>query len=168
MRKTILLFAATFCFVGTLFAQSPKLGYINSNELLSQMPEVRAADSTLQVYARSYQEQLETMGKEYQKKIQEYQAQEKTMSDAVKEVKAKEIQQLGERIQSTEQSAQEKISKRREEVYSPIIEKAENAIKEVGKSNNYDYIFDTSSGALLYYKDADDILPLVKAKLGIK
>lgn len=168
MKKNLFALSCTLLLAGSLFAQSPKFGYINSSELLSLMPEVRIADSTLQQYAKSYQDQLETMGKEYQKKVQEYQAQERTMSDAVKEVKAKEIQQLGERIQSTEQSAQEKISKRREEIYSPIIEKAEMAIKEVGKTNNYDYIFDTSAGALLYYKDADNVISLVKNKLGIK
>lgn len=168
MKRNLLVLAGALLIGASVFAQSPKFGYINSSELLSLMPEVRSADSSLQLYAKSYQEQLETMGKEYQRKVQEYQSQEKTMSDAVKEVRAKEIQQLGERIQSTEQSAQERINKKREETYSPIIEKAEKAIKEVGKANNYDYIFDTSVGALLYYKDADNVLSLVKAKLGIK
>ena len=38
----------------------------------------------------------------------------------------------------------------------------------VAKEKGYDYIFDKSAGALLYGKDADNILPAVKAKLGIK
>ena len=150
-----------------VFAQA-KFGYINSDELLSIMPEVRKADSSLQLFAKSYQDQLEQMGKEYQKKVQDFQAQEKTMTEAVKEVKVKELQQLEERFQSTQQSAQEKVAKKKEELYSPILEKADKAIKDVAKSNNYDYVFDASRGNILYAKETDNILPLVKAKLGIK
>jgi len=167
MRK-IVLFLACSLFVGnTLFAQA-KFGYINSDELLSIMPEVRKADSSLQLFAKSYQDQLEEMGKEYQRKVQDFQGQEKNMTEAVKEVKIKEIQQLEERIQSTQQSAQEKVARKKEELYSPILEKADKAIKDVAKANNYDYVFDASRGNILYAKESDNILPLVKTKLGIK
>lgn len=166
--KKIVLFLACSLFVGnTLFAQA-KFGYINSDELLSIMPEVRKADSSLQLFAKSYQDQLEEMGKEYQRKVQDFQGQEKNMTEAVKEVKIKEIQQLEERIQSTQQSAQEKVARKKEELYSPILEKADKAIKDVAKANNYDYVFDASRGNILYAKESDNILPLVKTKLGIK
>jgi len=167
MKKFVLLLACGL-FIGNLSFAQAKFGYINSDELLSIMPEVRKADSNLQLFAKSYQDQLEQMGKEYQKKVQEFQAQEKTMSEAVKEVKVKEIQQLEERIQTTQQSAQEKVAKKKEDLYSPILEKADKAIKDVAKSNNFDYVFDASRGNLLYAKDSDNILPLVKTKLGIK
>ncbi|HTN45718.1 MAG TPA: OmpH family outer membrane protein [Flavipsychrobacter sp.] len=167
MKKIALAFFCAFLvFATSSFAQ--KFGYINSQELLSVMPEVRKADSSLQLFAKSYQDQLETMSKEYQKKLQEYQAQAKTMSDAVKEVKEKELMDLQNRIESTNQSATDKVQKKKEELYSPILEKADKAIKEVAKANNYDYVFDSGAGALLYAKDSDNILPLVKTKLGIK
>jgi len=167
MKRIVLLLACSLFVGNAVFAQA-KFGYINSDELLSIMPEVKKADSSLQLFAKSYQDQLEQMGKEYQKKVQDFQGQEKTMTEAVKEVKVKEIQQLEERIQSTQQSAQEKVAKKKEELYSPILEKADKAIKDVAKSNNYDYVFDASRGNLLYAKESDNILPLVKTKLGIK
>jgi outer membrane protein len=167
MKRIVLLLACSL-FIGSVAFGQNKLGYIDSRELLSLMPEVKKADSNLQAYQKSYQDQLEDMGKEYQKKVTDYQAQEKTMTDAMKEVKVKEIQQLEERIQSTQQSAQEKIAKKKEELFSPILDKADKAIKDVAKANNYDYVFDASAGALLYAKDSDNILPLVKTKLGIK
>jgi len=167
MKKIVLLLACSLFVGNAVFAQA-KFGYINSDELLSIMPEVKKADSSLQLFAKSYQDQLEQMGKEYQKKVQDFQGQEKTMNDAIKEVKVKEIQQLEERIQSTQQSAQEKVAKKKEELYSPILEKADKAIKDVAKTNNYDYVFDASRGNLLYAKESDNILPLVKTKLGIK
>ena len=132
------------------------------------MPEVKKADSSLQIYAKSFQDQLESMSKEYESKVKDFQANEKTMNEAVKEVKVKEVQQLQERMETLQQSAQEKTSKKREEMYKPILEKADKAIKDVAKENKYDYIFDASGGAILFAKDSDNVLSLVKTKLGIK
>ena len=150
------------------FAQSPKLGYINSRKLLEAMPEIKKADSSLQIYAKAFQDQLQDMQKEYEKKVQDYQGQSKTMSDAVKEVKEKEIMDLQNRIESTNQSAQDKVAKKKEDLYTPILDKADKAIKEVAKEKGYDYIFDASGGMLLYAKDGDNIIAAVKTKLGIK
>ncbi len=151
-----------------VYAQSPKLGYINSQELLASMPERAKADTMLQKYAKQFQDEGEAMQKEYQTKIQQYQAGEKTMTDAIKEVKAKEIQDLQARIESFSQSAQEKVGQKKQEVYTPLLEKADKAIKEVAKEKGYDYIFDTAQQAILYGKDGDNVLGLVKAKLGLK
>jgi outer membrane protein len=147
-----------------------KLGWLNSAALLDAMPEKVKADSEITKYTRSFQDMLESMGKEYQGKIQTYQASEKTMTDAMKEVKQKEIQDLQNRIESTQQSAQDKVAQKKQEVFGPILEKADKAIKDVAKEKGYDYIFDASSngGALLFAREADNITNLVKAKLGIK
>jgi outer membrane protein len=167
MKKITLLTALFGTFISASYAQN-KFGYINSRELLEVMPEVKKADSSLQIYAKSFQDQLESMSKEYESKVKDFQANEKTMNEAVKEVKVKEVQQLQERMETLQQSAQEKTSKKREEMYKPILEKADKAIKDVAKENKYDYIFDASGGAILFAKDSDNVLSLVKTKLGIK
>ena len=48
-----------------------------------------------------------------------------------------------------------------------MIEKANQAINNVAKENGFTYVFDTASGSLLVFPDGDDILPLVKTKLGL-
>lgn len=171
MKKFALLLAVGLMTTLSSFAIGEaglKLGYVNSQELLSVMPEMTKADTDLKNFAKQYQDQLETMGKEFEKKGTEYQASEKTMSDAVKEVKQKELQSLEARIRDFQQSAQEKIGKKKEELYKPILEKAGKAIKDVAKEKGYSYVFDASGGGLLYANETDNILPLVKAKLGIK
>lgn len=167
MKKIILLAACTFALFTSVQAQTLKLGHINSQELLGMMPEVKKADADLKAYAKSFEDQLETMTKEYQKKMGDYQAQEKTMTDAVKEVKQKEITDLGGRIESTQKSAEEKVVAKKQELFKPILDKAEKAIKEVAKEKGFDYVFDLSTGSVLVARDADNMLPLVKAKLGI-
>lgn len=168
MKKFALMLAFGLLMGAAAYAQSPKFGYVNSQELLSVMPEMTKADSDLKTFAKQYQDQLEAMGKEFEKKGTDYQASEKTLTDAVKTVRQQELQSLQARIESFQQSAQEKIGKKKEELYKPILEKADKAIKDVAKEKGYDYVFDASGGSLLYAKDSDNILPLVKAKLGIK
>lgn len=169
MKKFVVILACTLLTGSVVFAQtSPKIGWIESAELLQSMPEKAKADSDLAKYARDFQSQIEIMMKEYQSKVQQYQSGEKTMTEAMKEVKGKEIQDLQTRIESIQQSAREKLDQKKQDVYAPILEKADKAIKAVAKEHNYDYIIDKSGGSLLYGKDTDNILALAKAKLGIK
>ncbi len=171
MKKFALMLAFGLMTAASSFAIGEaglKLGYVNSQELLSIMPEMTKADNDLKTFAKQYQDQLETMGKEFEKKGGEYQAGEKTMSEAVKEVKQKELQSLETRIREYQQSAQEKIGKKKEDLYKPILEKADKAIKDVAKEKGYNYVFDASGGSLLYADESDNLLPLVKVKLGIK
>lgn len=167
--KKIVLFLACGLLIGNIaIAQATKFGYIDSRELLKAMPEMTKAENDIQAYTKTFQDQLQSMSAEYEKKVKDFQAGEKTMTDAVKEVKVKEIQDLEGRIQSTNQSAQEKVEKKRQELLQPILDKADKAIKDVAKEKNFDYVFDSSNGSLLHAKESDNILPLVKTKLGIK
>ena len=171
MKKFALILAFGLMTTASAFAigeAGVKLGYVNSQELLSIMPDMVKADADLKAFAKQYQDQLETMGKEFEKKGGDYQTTEKTMSDAVKGVRQKELQDLESRIREYQQTAQEKIGKKKEDLYKPILEKADKAIKEVAKEKGYDYVFDASGGSLLYAKDSDNLMPLVKTKLGIK
>ncbi len=149
-------------------AQTPKFGHINSSQLLQQMPETRSADTTIQKFGSSLEAQLKTMTAEYQNKVQDYKTKEQSMADPIKDAKLKEISDLEQRIQDFQESAQSSIQKKKEEIYSPIIKKAEDAIKGVAKEKSFSYVFDTSVGALLFAQDSDDIMSLVKAKLGLK
>jgi outer membrane protein len=145
-----------------------KIGYINSAELLSAMPSKIKADSDISKYAREFQTQIESMMKEYQNKAQELETKGKTMSDAIREVKLKEIQDLQSRIEGIQQTGREKVEMKKQELYQPILEKADKAIKDVAKEKDYDFIFDANGNALLFGKESYNITALVKAKLGIK
>jgi outer membrane protein len=157
----LLLMAAT-----TVQAQI-KLGHINSSELVAMMPETKLADDSLKRYTEDLNGQLQMMLSELQNKYQEFQSKQSTMSEAVREYRAKEIQDLQTNIDNFQQRAQQDIAKKKEEVYGPIFKKAEGAIKEVATEGKYSYIFDTSVGAVLHSNDSDNIMDAVKKKLGI-
>lgn len=170
MIKLFLIACAFVCITAfTTSAQSTlKFGHINSTELLSYMPETKAADSALQKHGQSLENQLKTMSAEYQAKITEFKSKEASMAEPIRDSKVKEITDLEGRITDFQESAQSSIQKKKEELYSPIIRKAEDAIKAVAKDNNFSYIFDSSIGVLLFAQEGDNIMPLVKQKLGLK
>ena len=150
-----------------VFAQN-KFGHIHSEQLLMVMPETADAEKSIQEYNQMLESQLQTMYAEYQSKAGEFQNNESLMTDIVKEAKIKEIQDLELRIQQFQQSSQESIQQKRNEVLSPLLEKAQNAINQIAEENNYTYIFDISLGSIVYGQESMDIMPLVKEKLGIK
>lgn len=168
MKKLILLLACSLLIGGAVSAQTMKIGYIQSQELLSVMPEVIGANKQIEAYAKTYEDQIKQMTDDYQKKVQYFQANEKTMTDAIKEVKVKEIQDLQKRIEDFNQKAQDAVEKKRQDLLKPILEKADKAIKDVATENGYDYVIDASIGTLLHANPAYNILPQVKTKLGIK
>lgn len=149
-------------------AAAQKFGYINSADLIKLMPETKKAEANLQAYVKTLETHFGGMQGDYQKKITEFQSQEKTMIDAVKESKIKDLQDLEMRMQQTQAQGQQQVAVKREQLFKPILDRAEKAVKDVGKENGYDYIFDTNTGSFIYAKEAHNVLPLVKKKLGIR
>lgn len=168
--KKIILIAVTAFLLGAAAstAQTLKFGHINSADLIQSMPQTRQADSTLKKFGESLDGQLKSMTAEYQAKVQNYQSKVDSMPDAIRTTKQQELQDLGTRIEDFRQTAQESIQKKKEELYGPILKRAEDSIKDVAKEKGYAYIFDTSAGVVLFAQESDDIMSFVKAKLAIK
>ena len=144
-----------------------KFGYIDSQELLMLMPERKTAETDVQNFAKSLEAQLGSMTAEYQQSVQEYQANEATYTDLVKQDKVAEITGLEQRIQKFQQNAQQSLQTKEQELLEPILTKARKAIEDVATEGDYTYIFDKSIGSILYVKDSENILNLVKKKLGL-
>ncbi|HNQ82289.1 MAG TPA: OmpH family outer membrane protein [Bacteroidales bacterium] len=170
--KKILLFVMVIALSTVMsagFGQvNAKLGYIDSNELLELMPGKDSIQTALQDYQKTLETQLQTMYAEYQTKVQDYQTNSRTMSDIIRQTKEKELADLETRIQTFQQQADTDLQNKQVELLQPLLDKAKNAINAVAKENGYTYIFDVGTGAFLFYEKGDNILPLVKAKLGLK
>jgi len=156
--------------VSNLFSQSKlKFGHINSSELVKQMPERDSAQKVLQTYGKELEDQLGTMQAELETKYSDYLKQESALNEVIKSVKQKELQDLNTRIQEFQATAQENYRKKETELLQPIIDKANKAIQDVGKDKGFLYIFDVSAGAVVYFStESEDVMPLVKTKLGMK
>jgi len=162
--KKIYLLSLTLLISISSFSQN-KFGYIDSQELLLLMPERKTAEEEVQTFAKSLESQLQAMTAEYQQSVQEYQANEATYTDLVKQDKVTEITGLEQRIQSFQQNAQQALQSKEQELLEPILQKARKAIEDVASEGDYTYIFDKSVGSILYVKESENILDKVKKKL---
>jgi outer membrane protein len=168
MKKTISTFLITGISIFAFTASAQKLAHINLDSLLRSMPESDSARKVGQNHYQTLEAEVESMQKEYQTKVQDYQAHEKTYTDLIKSTKQQEIQDIGQRIQAFQSSAQSDLQRFNDSITRPIINKAKDAVKSVATEHHYSYVFDTSSGVVLYSEDSDDIYALVAEKLGVK
>lgn len=165
MKKLFLLLAFLPCMV---FAQN-KFGHINTQELIALMPERDSIETQLSNLAKTYEDEMLKMREEYFAKIQQFQENADKMAPSIKEARQSELMEMEQRIATFQQTAQADIQKQQETLFGPVIQKIRDAINAVGTENGYTYIFDTATQVVLYQgTDASDVLPLVKAKLGIK
>ena len=119
-----------------------------------------------EVIEMELQGMYESMMTEYQTKKDKFDREVGTMSSSVRQLREKELNDLGNRIQEFQASAQEDLEDKQYELAKPFQDAIQEAINKVAKANGYAYIFDTKT--LLYYGTSDDITPLVKKELGIK
>lgn len=164
----VILLAAVITMSFSAFAQkSVKIGHINSNELLAAMPERETIQKDIEDYAAQLTTTMDAMRKEYESKVADFQSKQDVMTDIIRDNKIKEITDLEKRITEFQKTAQADLQKKEEKLLQPIIDKAKQAIDDVAKENSYTYVLDSSMGVVLYSIESDDILPLVKKKLGI-
>ena len=169
LQKAITLFSLTILLASVGFGQTTlKFGYIDSNAILASMPETDSLQAELKKYADNLDQQMKAMGAEYQSKMTDYQQNVNTMSDLIRQTKEKEITDLGNRIQAFQQSADQDLNAKQTELFNPLIQKVKDAITAVGRENNYTYIFDVGTGSLVFYENGDNVIALVKKKLGLQ
>ena len=163
LKLTLVLAMMLSC--TTLFAQ--KLGRINSQEVMLAMPETAEMQTKLQAVAKDWEENLELINVEFNNKLQEFQKNLNSMSDAARQIKEKDLNDLRQRGTEMQQMAQPDLARQEQELMTPIIEKAQNAIQAVSKAGGFTAIFET--GSLVYFDETTliDITPLVKKELGI-
>ena len=156
---------STFGLIGTASSQT-KIGYISTEELIGVMPEAEKANTELQ----EYQTALNQQGQSYLRELNEldslFAKDSATMSKATKELKRNDMIALYQKVQGWNQTMQQKIGEKQQELLAPIQRKALDNIRAVAKENGYNFILE--AGTLLVSPPTDDILPLVKKKLGIK
>ena len=169
--KTILklTLVATLLVAGSS-AYAQKFGYIKMDDLISLMPENDSAMVKLQALQKELSEQLEAVQVEFNTKALDYQKNAATLSDAVKEMRQKELDGVQQRYQELSQLATQQFQKAQMDLFDPVLKKAQAAIDKVSKENSFTLVFNTANEPLAYYNAATvtDILPLLKKELNLK
>ncbi|WP_166962911.1 OmpH family outer membrane protein [Yeosuana marina] len=164
--KTLLL--ATVVCLGTIsFSQAQsKVAHINTEDLISAMPEYKAAQAQLETLGKTYQADLQNMSTEFQKLVKQYEAEAPTKTDEENAKRSQEVQEKEQNIRQYNATAQQDMQKKQVDLLKPITEKAKAAILKVGRAQGFDYVLDSSQGVVIL-TDGKNLLDDVKKELGI-
>jgi len=149
----IMITAGTF-----LYSQDLKIGYVDSQVILTQLPAAIKAQGDLDAITNFWASQLDSMTLSYQQGLADYQKQAGTMTDEQKLTRQQQLIAMEQNIldfrnkKFSQQSGE--IYKKQEEIFAPVKQKIYEAIEVVAKEEGMKFIFDKSGDILLLYADA--------------
>jgi outer membrane protein len=118
----VVLFIAATSFVQ---AQS-KIAHINVTELLSQMPEMKAAQAELKKLEETYRADIQSSLDELKNKLTQYNNEASSMSQEENQKRALELQGFERNIGEAQQAAQQELAQKQSELFEPISKKAKD------------------------------------------
>jgi outer membrane protein len=158
VKKYLFLFTVIL-FAGLVPAQTQaqKIGYVDSQVILTQLPEAIKAQGDLDALYSKWKAQLDSLSQIFQQDLADYQKQMNTMPEDKKKAREAEIvqkRQVAEEFNTKKfQQPNGEFFKKQEEIFNPIKEKIYKVISEVAKAEGYQYIFDKSTDAIILFAD---------------
>lgn len=163
MKKSLLIVIALIFTSSVAFSQ--KVGYVNSQAIIAELPQVTEANTTIETLKAQLMKKGQDMVKAFQTRYQELQAKQNELSPLKIEQETASLKTEEEAIAKFEQESQNRIMTKSEELLKPIQDKINLAIKTVAKEEGYSYIFDLTQGQILYADESADVSDKVKTKL---
>ncbi len=147
-----------------MIANAQKTAYIDTDKLLSEMPEAKQIEKEIERLAKTHQADIDKMMKEYQAKMIKYEKESTTQTEETNKKRLAEMQEFGTRIQRAKQMAGVALQQKQQEKLLPLIEKVKKAIQDVANEKGIIYVFDTK--VLIVYDKGENLYGAVKSKLG--
>jgi outer membrane protein len=170
MRKLYLI----ILFGSTLLAKAQsvqKIGYAETDYIMSQLPEFKKLDSDLNTHYSQLQDQMKLKYDEFEAKVKSFKAMPATTPNAIKADKQQELAILQQSLEKFKKDAQTSYQKKQNDLLNPLYNRIGNAIEQVAKENGFAFIinhrFDNEGQVLLSWDDKFNISDLVLKKLGV-
>ena len=169
MKKLVVLL---FCILSTTVIFAQKFACVDSEYILSNMPEYKQAQKELDDLSVQWQREVESKFQAIDKLYKAFQAESVLLPEELKSKKENEIiaaEKEAKDLQKQRFGNTGDLTKKRSELVKPIQDKIYNAIEKIAQEKSYSIIFDKASGATILYVDAKtDVSDLILAELGYK
>lgn len=167
------------------FSQSPsavaqstselKIGYVNPQSILANMPEMRAVQQRLQNFTARKQQELTTLEQQFQSEVAEYQQKIGVISQDAQQQEEIRLGQLQQELIQAQETAEQELAQRRDELIGPLLEQIGAAIEAVAQNQGLSYVLNTTTSAgdmIILYASEDfrakfDITQSVMEELGM-
>jgi len=158
VKKVLLILPLFLLLAVSAYAQAPqKIGYVDSQVMLSTLPEAIKAQGELDKIAKSWYAYADTLTAKLQTEYADYQKNQSKLApeklkDAQQSIVTKEQELNLYKQQKFGQNGE--LYKKQEELFAPVKEKIMKGIQDVAKEESMNFIFDKSGDILLLYADS--------------
>jgi len=167
-------FFCVFAFLGLLTAkpaQAQRLGYIDTEFIMSKMPEYAQAQTELNKLSDTWQKEIEAQQKDIDKMYRTYQAEEVVLTEPMKKKRQDEMLKKEQELKAyrTKQFGYEgQLFKKRQELNKPVQDKVFEAVEKVAKAKKLNFVLDKASDLTMIYTDPTfDYTEYVLEELGL-
>ncbi|MCD6335744.1 MAG: OmpH family outer membrane protein [Candidatus Latescibacteria bacterium] len=163
-----LLFGLIGGFSGDVRAKELKLGYIDSNRILTEYKGMADVQAELEKAKSKWDKQTQAKEAELDSLRQEYDAQSLMWSEKTQQQKQKAIQEKYveyQRFVNEIVSPDGKFAQRRMELLKPIYDKINTILDRLGKEGGYDFVFDVGIPAVVFAKPEYELTDRVLEEL---
>ena len=145
-----------------VFAQ--KFGHVDTQVLMETLPEISRIRGELEAFSKQKDNELMAMQEKLQRMAEEYDKNKATMDEKTRKEKEEELQMQYNKVQQAQATYQHELTDMQTSKLEPVYEKIKTAIKNVGTTGQYTYIFEQSA-ALYVGAGSKDVTAEVKAEL---
>ena len=171
MKRFCYAFAFLGLLAGTTPAQAQRLGYIDTEFIMSKMPEYAQAQIELNKLSDTWEKEIEAQQKDLDKMYRTYQAEEVVLTEPMKKKRQDELLKKEQEIKAyrTKQFGYEgQLFKKRQELNKPAQDKVYEAVEKMVKAKKLDIVLDKASDlTMIYTNPTFDYTEYVLEELGL-
>lgn len=146
-----------------------KIGYIDSDTIMDNLPDVQDARQKLDAMIRDWQTELRNLEAEHKKKKDDFDKRNLVMTDQTRTEAEKELADLERNISDFRDKKfgpKGELFQKQDELMKPLQNKIFNVIQEIAADEDFDYVFDRSGDIIfLYAKPEYDLTAKVLEQL---
>lgn len=147
-------------------AQAPlRVGYIDSQYILSETPGAQEAANQFETELTALRAQLQPAADSLDQMIQAYESQALTLSPEAKQRREQQIMERRESIQQRAGQLEAQAGQRRQELVQPVMDRISRVIEEIRVEGDYHIIFDSSAGSIIAADESLDLSEEVLRRL---
>ena len=157
MLKQVIIFFISVC---SFVLAEVKIGYVDSNEIMSSFEEWRQVQVDLEKEQRRLENEMNDLMVRLDSLNQDYERQRLLMSETRRQEKESELKKLQENIQKFQMEKfgpEGEIYRIQNQLLKPVLSKVDDAIQIVGDERGYDFILDAMGGSILYALDSHNL-----------
>ena len=149
--------------------EQSNVAHVDTDYILKKIPAYQDAQKELETLAQQYRDDIDAHVREVDSLFKVYQENEVLMTPEMKNRMKKQIMEKDRKVKELQKQyfgPDGLLAKKREELMKPIMDNVYNAIKELAEQAHLDYVFDKTSGEILYANPQLDRSDVVLKKLG--